>query len=113
VRSRAAGTVSASVGFRPTSGQPDVGDILDFFFTGDRDYWRDPLIQEAKEKGAVERDPEKRAAIYRKALDRVNEMAYVLPLPEMPTVWVHTKDVKIRDNPLSALDTRLGGFAWK
>jgi ABC-type transport system substrate-binding protein len=87
--------------------------MMDFFFTGDRDYWKDPVMIEAKEKGAVEFDDAKRRAIYQPALDRINEQAYILPLPELPTVWVHTKDVKIADNPLSPLETRLGDWAWK
>ena len=112
-RIRGEGKVTASIGFRPTSGQPDVGDIMDFFFTGDRDYWKDPAMEEAKKLGAVEFDPEKRAAIFKKALDRVNEQAYILALPEMPTVWIHSKDVKIVENPLSPLETRLGDWAWQ
>jgi ABC-type transport system substrate-binding protein len=86
---------------------------MDFFFTGDRDYWKDPAMEEAKKLGAVEFDPEKRAAIFKKALDRVNEQAYILALPEMPTVWIHSKDVKIVENPLSPLETRLGDWAWQ
>jgi peptide/nickel transport system substrate-binding protein len=112
-RTRAEGKMTAAIGIYPTSGQPDVSNMLDFFFTGDRDYWRDALIQEAKDKGAVEFDEKAREAIYRRALDRVNEMAYILPLPELPTVWVHSKDVRIVDNPLSPLETRLGDFAWR
>jgi len=112
-RVRAEGKMTAAIGIYPTSGQPDVGNMMDFFFTGDRDYWRDPLLVEAKEKGAVEFDDAKRRAIYRPALDRVNEMAYILPLPELPTVWVHTKDVRIADSPLSPLETRLGDWTWK
>jgi peptide/nickel transport system substrate-binding protein len=111
-RVRSEGKMTSAIGIYPTSGQPDVSNLLDFFFTGDRDYWRDPLIAEAKEKGMVEFDPDKRAAIYQKALDRVNEGTYVLPL-ELPTVWVHTKDVRIVDNPLSPQETRLGDFAWQ
>jgi peptide/nickel transport system substrate-binding protein len=112
-RVRAEGKMTAAIGIYPTSGQPDVGNMMDFFFTGDRDYWRDPILVEAKEKGAVETDDAKRTAIYKTALDRVNQMAYILPLPELPIVWVHTKDVKIADNPLSPLETRLGDWAWK
>ena len=93
-RVRAEGKMTAAIGIYPTSGQPDVGNMMDFFFTGDRDYWRDPAIIEIKDKGAVELDEQKRRAIYKPALDRVNEQAYILPLPELPIVWVHTKDVQ-------------------
>jgi peptide/nickel transport system substrate-binding protein len=112
-RVRAEGKMTAAIGIYPTAGQPDVSNMMDFFFTGDRDYWKDPTLIEAKEKGVVEFDETKRRAIYQTALDRVNEGAYILPLPELPIVWVHTKDVKINDNPLSPLETRLGDWAWK
>jgi peptide/nickel transport system substrate-binding protein len=110
---RAQGKMTAAIGIYPTAGQPDVNNMMDFFFTGDRDYWKDPLLIEAKEKGIVEPDDAKRRAIYQPALDRINKQAYILPLPELPTVWVHSKDVKIADNPLSPLETRLGDWAWK
>lgn len=113
VKLRAQGKFTAFNGFYPTSTHPDVANILNFFFSGTRDYWKDPLIKEAQRKGALEYDIKKREAIYRPALDRVNEMAYIYPVGELPTVFVHTKDIEIRPNPLSALESRLGDFAFK
>jgi len=60
----------------------------------------------------AEFDPAKRVAIYTKALNRVNELAYIVPLAELPTVWAHGKDVKVSENPLSAAETRLGDWSW-
>jgi len=112
VRLRGEGKFTAFNGFYPTAAQPDMDNILDFFFDQDRDYWRDPLIKSLQEKGAVEFDEEKRTAIYEQALDQVNKMNYILPVADLPMVFVHTKEVRVADNPLSMIDNRLGDFFW-
>jgi peptide/nickel transport system substrate-binding protein len=112
VRLRGAGELTAFYSLYPTSAEPDANNILDFFFSGDRDYWKDPLIHKAMKDGETEFDPEKRAEIYRAALDRINEQAYILPVAELPTVWAHSKDVRIDRNPLSAAESRLGDWLW-
>jgi peptide/nickel transport system substrate-binding protein len=111
-RLRGEGKFTAFLGSRPTNGQPDVSDIYEFYFTGNRDYWNDPIIQQAKKAGLVEFDDEKRVAIYEKGMDRVNEMNYILPIAELPMVWVHAKDVRIEENRLSSFGSRLGDFFW-
>jgi len=113
VRLRGQGQLTTFTSLYPTSAQPDVGNLFDFFFSGNRDYWMDPAIQSAKAAGDVEFDDEKRVAIYEKALDRINEMAYILPVAELPTVWAHGNDVRIADNPLSSLESRLGDWTWR
>jgi peptide/nickel transport system substrate-binding protein len=113
VRLRGEGKFTAFTGFYPTGAQPDLDNILDFFFSGNRDYWNDPTIKQAMAQGAVEFDAEKRVAIYEKALDRINEQNYILPVGELPIVWVHTKDVRIAENPLSAIENRLGDYLWR
>ena len=45
--------------------------------------------------------------------DRINEMHYHFPLSSIPTVYVHTKEVAVRDNPFSAGQTFVGDYAWK
>jgi ABC-type transport system substrate-binding protein len=89
-----------------------MDNILDFFFGQNRDYWKDPLIHSLKEKGAVEFDDEKRNEIYEQVLDRINTMNYILPVADLPMVFVHTKGVRVADNPLSLIDNRLGDFFW-
>ena len=111
-RMRGAGELTALVSLYPTSAEPDAHNIFDLFFSGDRDYWRDREIHEAMAAGQSEFDAEKRAAIYAKALDRVNERNYILPVAALPTVWAHTKEVRISDNPLSAAESRLGDWHW-
>ena len=112
VRLRGEGKFTAFNGFYPTAAQPDMDNIMDFFFGQNRDYWKDPQIHSLKEKGAIEFDEEKRNEIYEQALDRINTMNYILPVADLPMVFVHTKEVRIADNPLSPIDNRLGDFFW-
>ena len=111
-RLRGEGKFTAFLGSRPTNGQPDVSDIYEFYFTGNRDYWKDPIIKAAQEAGLVEFDTEKRVAIYEKGMNRVNEMNYILPVAELPMVWVHRNTVTIENDRLSVFGSRLGDFAW-
>jgi ABC-type transport system substrate-binding protein len=112
VRLRGEGKFTAFTGFYPTNAQPDMDNIYDFFFDGNRDYWNDPVIQAAQKAGVVDSDEAKRALAYQKGVDQVNNMNYILPLADLPMVFVHTKDVKVDDNPLSPIDTRVGDFFW-
>ena len=89
-----------------------MSDIYEFYFTGNRDYWNDPIIKQAQKAGLVEFDEEKRVAAYQKGMDRINEMNYILPVAELPMVWVHGKDVRLEENPLSRFGSRLGDFFW-
>jgi len=112
VKKRGDGEFTAFVGFYPTSANPDTGNLLNFFFDADRDYWRDDEIIAARKAGELEFDPAKRADIYLPALNKINEKAYIYPISELPLVWAHSKDVKILRNPLSAGESRLGDYAW-
>lgn len=112
VRMRGEGKFTAFLGFYPTNAQPDMDNIFDFFFDGNRDYWNDPVIQAAQKAGAVEVDSEKRAEIYEKGVDQVNKMNYILPVADLPMVFVHTKDVKIAENRLSAIDNQVCDYEW-
>jgi peptide/nickel transport system substrate-binding protein len=113
VRLRGEGKMTAFNGFYPTAAQPDMDNIFDFFFNGNRDYWNDPVIKEVQKAAHVEFDDKKRTALYEKGIDRVNTMNYILPVADLPIVFVHSKDVRIADNPLSAMDNRLGDFFWQ
>jgi peptide/nickel transport system substrate-binding protein len=112
VRLRGEGKMTAFTGFYPTGAQPDIENIFDFFFNGNRDYWNDPVIKETQRLGFVEFDQTKRTEIYRKGIDQVNTKNYILPLADLPIVFVHRKDVRIAENPLSTIDYRLGDIFW-
>jgi peptide/nickel transport system substrate-binding protein len=112
VRLRGEGKFTAFVGYRPTSARPDMDDLMDFFFDGNRDYWNDPVLKQAQKEGAVEFDDEKRVDIYRRAIDQVNKMNYVLPLTDLPIVFVHTKDVRIVEDPMSPINNHIRDFYW-
>jgi peptide/nickel transport system substrate-binding protein len=112
VRMRGEGKFTAFLGFYPTNAQPDMDNIFDFFFDGNRDYWNDPVIRDAQKAGAVETDEEKRAEIYEKGIDQVNKMNYILPVADLPMVFVHTKDVRIADDVFSPIDTQLRDYEW-
>jgi peptide/nickel transport system substrate-binding protein len=112
VRLRGEGKFTAFLGFYPTNAQPDMDNIFDFFFNGNRDYWNDPVVREVQAAGAVEFDDEKRTALYQKGVDEVNKKNYILPVADLPIVSVHSKDVRIADNPLSPIDMRVSDFEW-
>src|SRR6185437_11831857 len=110
VRMRGEGKFTAFLGFYPTNAQPDMDNILDFFFNGNRDYWNDPVVKEVQAAGDVEFDEEKRPEIYRKAIDQVNKMNYILPIADLPMVFVHTKDVRIADDPLTPINNKVSDY---
>jgi peptide/nickel transport system substrate-binding protein len=112
VRMRGEGKFTAFLGFYPTNAQPDMDNILDFFFNGNRDYWNDPVVKEVQAAGDVEFDEEKRPEIYRKAIDQVNKMNYILPIADLPMVFVHTKDVRIADDPLTPINNKVSDYEW-
>jgi ABC-type transport system substrate-binding protein len=87
--------------------------MWDFFFAGNRDYWKDSFIEKVYADGNKEFDDAKRTAIYTPGLNRINEKAYILPISEMPMLWAHGKDVIVPENTLSASSPVLGDFAFK
>jgi peptide/nickel transport system substrate-binding protein len=113
VRLRGEGKLTSFLGFYPTTAQPDMDNILDFFFSGNRNYvGDDPVIRDAEEKGAVEFDPKKRDAIYEKAIDHINQQNYILPVADLPMVFVHTKEVAVKENRVSPIQTTVVDFYW-
>jgi len=97
----------------PTGSYPDIGNIFSVFFTGPAfKYYNDPIISDAMVKGEAEFDSAKRTQIYGKALDRVNEMSYILPISSVPVVHVHSKDAKVNTNVFSAGETYAADFQW-
>jgi peptide/nickel transport system substrate-binding protein len=113
VRLRGDGKLTAFLGFYPTSAQPDMDNLLDFFFNGNRDYWgNDPVIKEAQEKGAAEFDRKKRDAIYEKAIDHINNQYDILPVADLPMVFVHSNEVQVKENRVSPIQTQVVDFSW-
>jgi peptide/nickel transport system substrate-binding protein len=98
----------------PTGANPDIGNIFGVFFSATAfQYYNDPVITDAMKNGEAEFDPAKRTAIYKKALDRVNEMHYILPISSVPVLHVHTKDAEVKTNMFSAGETYISDFVWK
>ena len=112
-RLRGEGKLTAFLGSYPTSAQPDMNNVLDLFFDGNRDYWGDdPVIREAQKQGAVEQDFEKRNNIYKRAIDQVNNKNYILPMVDLPMVYIHTKDVVVKEDPVTPINTDVNDFHW-
>ena len=97
----------------PTGSFPDAGNIFGVLFTGPAmKYYNDPVIEKAMKDGEAEADADKRKAIYKVAFNRINEMAYHLPISSIPNVYVHSKDVKITKNPYSGGENYAGDYGW-
>lgn len=101
--------------FFPLGNHPDISSALDIWFSGERAAYfnNDKIILDAMAAGLRETDPVKRDAIYQVALDQNADMHYVLPISSLPSVYAHSKDVKIMPNQLSASERFLGDFGWK
>lgn len=77
-----------------SGGMPDVQSVLEFYMSAAaRDYWRDDSLKAMMHAAGTEMDPAKRNEILRNAFNRINEMAYLLPISNFPAVLVHSKDV--------------------
>jgi peptide/nickel transport system substrate-binding protein len=112
-RLRGQGEFTAFVGFYPSGTHPDVAVMNEFFFGGDRDYWKDDMIQKAMADGESEFDEAKRTALFTPVLDKINTEAYILPISELPIVWAHNKDIVLKNNPLTGSLPMLGDYGWK
>lgn len=98
----------------PTGNFPDSSNILGALFAPvAMRYFGDKAIDEAVTAGREEFDADKRPAIYKRAYDRNNEMNYNLPISSVPTVYVHSKDVDLKANPLSVGETYIADYVWK
>ena len=112
VKKRGDGEFTAFMGFYPTSAQPDTGNILDFFFGQDRDYYKDDLLLKAMSEGPAELDEKKRQPMFRAAVDRVNEMNYIVPFSSLPTAYAMSKDVTIAPDVFSYSAVYLNDLVW-
>ena len=108
------GRLQILIGQWTSGGLPDASSPVDFFFDGaSRDYWKDPEILRLKQDGLATIDEVKRRAIYRRIFDRVNEMAYVLPVSTRPDVFLHGRDITIRTGSLSTYGIDAYDIAWQ
>jgi peptide/nickel transport system substrate-binding protein len=113
VKQRGDGKLTTLVAEYPTFSQPNMINTMDLFFGGDRDYANDPTIKKIYDEGAKILDDKKRTELYRQAVDRINEQAFIYPLSEMPAVYVHSKDVEIKPGLTSITEIRPGDYFWK
>ncbi len=97
----------------PTGSHPDADNILGVYFTGPAyNYYHDDQIAAWMKDGVQEFDPAKREDIYQKIFDRVNEQSYILPVTSVPTVYVHSKDVRIDPSPFFAGERSVNDYRW-
>ena len=107
---RGDGQLTMFVGWRPTATFPETTQVFTSLFGGQRDYARDPLIDKAVAEAEKTFDPKERAKILQAAIDRNNEMVYILPIASLPTVLVHAKNVRVERNLLSANDVEIADY---
>ena len=97
----------------PTGGHPDADSILSVYFDGPAGpYYNDPDIHKWMREGTSEFDVAKRENIYQKIFDRVNEQSYILPVTSLPSVYVHSKDVRIEPSKLYSGERSVYDYYW-
>jgi peptide/nickel transport system substrate-binding protein len=95
-------------------GMADVGIMMSFYYDdGPRDMAGDQRLFQLRRDGENTLDPEKRKAIYREALDRINDNAYNMVVSAYPAVFVHSKDVTIAPGSMSPYGAILEDISWK
>ena len=81
-------------------GVNDVSNITGRFYNfTEVDFARDPQVRDWLAEGDSTIDPEKRKAVYKKALQRIAEQAYVLPLFTWVANYVYSKDLDFKPYP--------------
>jgi peptide/nickel transport system substrate-binding protein len=112
VKKRGDGEFTMFNGFYPTSATPEMGNLTDFFFGQDRDYYKDDAILKVNDQANLEFDDAKRQAMFRTAADRVIEKSYFLPFSSLPTAYAMTKDVKVMPDAFSYAGVYLNDVVW-
>ena len=81
-------------------GVNDISNITGRFYTfNEVDYARDEQVRDWLAEGDAIIDPEKRKAVYKKALQRIADQAYVLPLFTWVANYVFSKDLDFKPYP--------------
>jgi peptide/nickel transport system substrate-binding protein len=97
----------------PTGSHPDADNILGVYFDGPAAaYFNDEKIPAWMKEGTREFDLAKREDIYQKIFNYVNEQSYILPVTSVPTVYVHTKDVRIEPSKLFSGERSVYDYVW-
>ncbi len=112
-KARADGKLQTYIGERPLT-TSDASHVMEIFFLDRRrDYWNDEKIVALANEGYGIFDAKKRTEHYKQIFDRINEEALMLPIHTLPSVYIHTKDVKVYPNVLVDYDTNITEFGWK
>ena len=97
----------------PTGSHPDADNILGVYFNGPAArYYNDDTIAQWMADGTREFDLAKREGIYQKIFDRINENANILPITSVPTVYVHSKEVRIEPSKLFSGERSVYDYYW-
>ncbi len=97
----------------PTGSHPEADNILGVYFDGPAGpYFNDDTIAKWMKEGTSEFDLAKRENIYEKIFNRVNEEVYYLPITSVPTVYVHSKDVRIEPSKLYSGERSVYDYNW-
>jgi hypothetical protein len=86
---------------------------LNMYFTGNRDYARDPIIKGLMTKGLGTHKLKARTGFYRQAMDQINKQHSMLPISSLPIVYAHSKAVGVEKNLVWAKDIHISDFVWK
>ena len=112
-KAREEGKLTLFVGSRPTSNFPETIEVMEGFFSGSRDFWKDDLILKALEDGRKITDDQERAKVLAPALNRNNDQVYVLPIATTPWVFAHSKEIRIGENQIRARTVNVSDIFWK
>ena len=87
---------------------------IDFFFgPSGRNYWKDPVITKLRKQGHAAMDTAKRNAVYKQAFDRINEQTFMVPVSTIPSVIVHTKEIRLKPGGVTSFGVTPGDIFWK
>ena len=107
------GKINILVANYSMAGIPDVGSVSAFYFGSKaRDMYSDKTITGLTRASNATLDPEKRTALLRQMLDRINDQALILPISTNPTVFVHGKDVLLDKGSISSYGADIFRFHW-
>ena len=110
---RASGEVGMIVSYAPQRSFPEASNILDMRFGVESvRYIDDPRLFKAMADGLASHDLAKRKAAYRGAFDLLNDISHAMPISSLPTVWAHTRDVRIQPHMLGAARGAASNVFW-
>jgi peptide/nickel transport system substrate-binding protein len=104
----------ALLGRYSSGGVPDASALSGFYF-GDtaRDYYHDEVLNKLNKAGMSTMDVNKRKAIYRQAMDRMNDQHLIFPIATNPAVFVHVSGLNMKKGSLSNYGIEPTDLSWK